>query len=384
MPSRSPELKAILSGEPAYRQAQIERAWFDVSINGYDEITTLPKELREKLKHFPWLTVEVATALTSKMDNTRKFLFRLHDGNLIEMVVMGRVSLRAPKGRGNPLVDNEIASSPTASRNDSDIRYTICVSSQAGCPMRCVFCATGKAGFKRQLSAEEIIDQYRFAERLLAPEGARVANIVMMGQGEPLLNYENVKRALNVLLKNTDLGETKITVSTAGVPAVMEKLLTDEDFPPVRWALSLHSAIEETRKQIMPSHKKDFLEWLVKWATEYHKRFPSRTHFIGFEYIMLSGVNDDEKHLQALIKLCKKIPYFRVNLIPYNKTTDETQPHQEEIDTSGFRVFDRTPPELIEHWHESLMAAGFTSTVRYSQGQDIAAACGQLRNKAAA
>lgn len=363
MSSQTAELKAILAAEPGYRQAQIEKAWFDVNINGYDEITTLPKDLREKLKPFPWLSLEVHTALKSKVDNTRKYLFKLHDGNLIETVVMGRKNLKENPAEGAP------------------DRYTICVSSQAGCPMRCVFCATGKAGFKRQLSAEEIIDQYRFAQRLLATEGNRVANIVMMGQGEPLLNYENVKRALNVLLKNTDLGETKITVSTAGVPSVMEKLLTDTDFPPVRWALSLHSAIEESRRHIMPSHKKGFLEWLVKWATEYHKRFPSRTHFIGFEYIMLSGVNDDEKHLQALIKLCKKIPYFRVNLIPYNKTTDESQPHQE-IEVDGFRTFDRTPPEFIDHWHESLMNAGFTSTVRYSQGQDIAAACGQLRNKA--
>src|SRR3989338_11112525 len=294
MSSQSTEFKAILTAEPSYRQAQIEQAWFDVNISSYDEITTLPKELREKLKHFPWLTVEVAASFSSKMDNTRKFLFKLHDGNLIETVVMGRKNLKEDAVEGGP------------------DRYSICISSQVGCPMKCIFCATGKAGFKRQLSAEEIIDQYRFAQRLLAKEGARVGNIVMMGQGEQLLNYENVKRALRILLKNTELGETKITVSTAGVPAMMEKLLSDVNFPPVRWALSLHSAIEETRQQIMPSHKKGFLEWLVKWAVAYRQRFPSRTHFLGFEYIMLSGVNDDERHLRALIKLCKKIPYFRV------------------------------------------------------------------------
>lgn len=363
MSSNSAQLKVILEGQPAYRRKQIEHAWFDVNVSSYEEITTLPKELRESLKDFPWLNLEVYTALESKMDNTRKYLFKLADGNLIETVVMGRKNLKENAGE------------------DAKDRYTICVSSQAGCPMKCVFCATGKAGFKRHLSAEEIIDQYRFAQRLLAKTGDRVNNIVMMGQGEPLLNYENVKRALNVLLKNTDLGETKITVSTAGVPYAMDLLLKDKDFPPVRWALSLHSAIEESRKQIMPSHKKGFLEWLVTWATEYHEKFPSRTHFIGFEYIMLSGVNDDEKHLQALVALCKKIPYFRINLIPYNKITDETQPHQEEIVVDGFRTFDRTPPELINHWHATLMKAGFTVTVRYSQGQDIAAACGQLRNK---
>jgi 23S rRNA (adenine2503-C2)-methyltransferase len=363
MASQSQQLKAILDLEPSYRRKQIERAWFDVNINSYEEITTLPKELREKLKDFPWLSLETHTTLTGKMDNTRKFLFKLADGNLIETVVMGRKNLKedAPEGASD--------------------RYTICVSSQAGCPMKCMFCATGKAGFKRHLSAEEIIDQYRFAQRLLAKEGARVANIVMMGQGEPLLNYDNVKRALQIILANTDLGETKITVSTAGVPYAMEQLLKDDSFPPVRWALSLHSAIEESRKYIMPSHKKGFLEWLVTWAEEYHKRYPSRTHFIGFEYIMLSGVNDDEKHLQALIALCKKIPYFRINLIPYNRTTDNAQP-TDNIVVDGFRLFDRTPPELIGHWHEELMKAGFTTTIRYSQGQDIAAACGQLRNRA--
>jgi 23S rRNA (adenine2503-C2)-methyltransferase len=240
--------------------------------------------------------------------------------------------------------------------------------------MRCAFCATGKQGFKRNLSAQEIVDQYRYAQKILVGEGARVANIVFMGQGEPLLNYENVKEAIKILLDNTDLGETKITVSTAGVVPAMEKMLTD-DFPPVRWALSLHSAIEESRKEIMPSNAPGFLEFVVKWANAYDKRFPSKSHFIGLEYIMLGNVNDDEKHLQALIALGKRIPHIRINLIPYNNISDEV------VDNKT--VFARTPHERIEHWHEELMKAGFTSTIRYSQGQDIAAACGQLRNKTA-
>jgi 23S rRNA (adenine2503-C2)-methyltransferase len=244
--------------------------------------------------------------------------------------------------------------------------------------MKCAFCATGKQGFKRNLSVQEIVDQYRYAQQLLAPEGARVANIVFMGQGEPLLNYENVKEAIKILLAYTDLGSTKITVSTAGVQAVMEKILTD-DFPPVRWALSLHSAIEESRKLIMPSHKKGFLDFLVRWAEEYHEKFGTRTHFIGLEYIMLHGVNDDEKHLKALIKLARRMPYVRVNLIPYNSITDVDNPPV--VSESQAINFKRTPPEVIEQWHSQLMEAGLTTTVRYSQGQDIAAACGQLRNK---
>ncbi len=394
-------IESILANEPAFRIKQIEKAWFDVSLNSYDEITTLPKELREKLKDIPWLSLEVHTELKSKMDNTRKYLFKLGDGNLIEMVLMGRMSLRAPKGRGNPPdliedVDEEIASSVAAtllSRNDTSAigrdtsgdRYTICISSQAGCPMRCAFCATSKSGFKRNLTAEEIIDQYRFAQRLLAKENNRVNNIVLMGQGEPLVNYENVKKAINTILKNSDIGSTKITLSTVGYVPAMEKMITDTDFPPVRFALSLHSAIEESRKKIIPTHKPGFLEWLVKWGNAYHEKFGNRTHFIGFEYIMLSGVNDDEAHLKALIKLCKRFPIVRVNLIPYNTTNDAGEVDEinklEEQMGSNYRIFTRTPHELIEHWHESLMDAGITSTIRYSQGQDIAAACGQLRNK---
>lgn len=353
MSSPYQQLKEILAAEPKYRQKQIETAWFDLSLESYDQITTLPVGLREKLKPFAWLSVSAHTLLTSKEDNTRKALLKLHDNQYIETVIMGRENLKKDAAE------------------DAADRYTICVSSQAGCPMRCVFCATGKQGFKRNLSVQEIVDQYRYAQKMLAPEGARVANMVMMGQGEPLLNYENVKEALKILLSNTDLGETKITVSTAGVPSVMEKVLVD-DFPPVRWAISLHSAIEESRKEIMPSNKPGFLEFLVNWTNAYAERFPSRSHFIGLEYIMLSTVNDDEEHLQALVKLARRMPHIRINLIPYNNISNDN------VDNKT--IFARTPRELIEHWHETLMNAGFTSTIRYSQGQDIAAACGQLKN----
>lgn len=345
----------ILSSEPAYRRNQIEKAWFDVGINNYGEITTLPVELREKLKNIPWISLEIHTLLTSKLDNTRKILFKLEDGNFIETVIMGRANVKESSVEGDP------------------DRHTICISSQVGCPMRCVFCATGKAGFKRNLSAEEIVDQIRYCQRVLAKENAKIKNIVLMGQGEPLLNYENVKQALNVILKNTDIGETKITLSTAGVASAMEQALNDTTFPKVRWAVSLHSAIEETRKKIMPSHKQGFLDFLVKWANDYNKKIPSRSHFIGFEYLMLSGVNDDDKHLKALIALCKKMPHLRINLIPYNYIGDEP------VDNVNF--FKRTSPELIDKWHHALMDAGFTSTIRYSQGQDIMAACGQLSNQ---
>jgi 23S rRNA (adenine2503-C2)-methyltransferase len=351
-------LKDLLAVEPAYRVKQIHQAWFDTTVQSYEQVTTLPASLREQLKNIPWMSVKTKTLLTSQNDNTRKVLLELFDKQYIELVIMGRKSLKKnEEGEEDDLAPD---------------RYTICISSQAGCPMKCAFCATGKQGFKRNLSVQEIVDQYRYAQQILAPEGARVANIVLMGQGEPLLNYENVKEAIKILLNYTDLGETKITVSTAGVVSVMEKILID-DFPPVRWAISLHSAIEESRKQIMPSNKNGFLEFLVDWANKYDARYPSRTHFIGLEYIMLHGVNDDDKHLEALIKLSHRMPHVRVNLIPYNSISDEAVNNKD--------VFARTPQDHIEYWHEELMRSGLTTTVRYSQGQDIAAACGQLRNK---
>lgn len=353
MESPFKQLNDVLTNEPKFRLKQIEKAWFDVNINSYSEITTLPNNLREKLANIPWISLSVVTELVSKIDNTRKILFKLWDENYIEAVIMGRKNLKDGEEGGKD-------------------RYTICISSQAGCPMRCAFCATGKAGFKRNLTSEEIVEQIRFCHLILVNEGARINNIVLMGQGEPLLNYDNVKKSLKIILDNTDIGPTKITVSTAGVIPVMEQMINDKDFPPVRWAVSLHSALDDSRKHIMPSHKKGFLDFLVKWANDYRLKQPSRTQFIGIEYIMLGGINDDQKHLDALIKLCKKMPHLRINLIPYNSTSKDP------ID--NIQNFDRTPSHEIEKWHKELMKNGFTSTIRYSQGQDIAAACGQLRN----
>jgi len=319
------------------------RAWFDLSVKGYEDISTLPQDLRAKLKNFPWLSVKQKSLQASALDETRKALLELFDGELIETVLMGREN-KADKPR--------------------DWRYTICVSTQVGCPMGCAFCATGACGFKRNLSAEEIIDQYRFWQGQIGPSG-RIDNMVLMGQGEPLLNYDNVKRALQTIIKYTELGQSKITLSTVGVPESMDRLVGDKDFPAVRFALSLHSAIEETRSKIIPSHRPGFLDFLIGWAKEYHRAIPSRVHFIGLEYTLLSGVNDDEKHLRALKKLAAKLGRVRINLIPYNDTS---------------RAFVGSPPEVIKKWHEALMEAGFVCTVRRSQGQDIAAACGQLRS----
>ncbi|HLD34483.1 MAG TPA: 23S rRNA (adenine(2503)-C(2))-methyltransferase RlmN [Patescibacteria group bacterium] len=331
-------LEEILRDQPKYRQKQIEAAWFDPTIKSYAEITTLPQELRDQLADLPWLSGRRKLLQESKIDKTWRALLELSDGELVETVLMGR--------------------------ND---RFTVCISSQVGCAMNCVFCATGQSGFKRNLSAEEIIDQARFWHYFLQEKfNAKISNIVMMGQGEPFLNYDNARAALQVILANTDIGPTKITVSTVGVPAVMERLLEDAYFPPVRLAVSLHSAIDETRKKLIPSHQPDFFVFLENWAKKYHQRFNSRSHFIGFEYIMLAGINDDEKHYKALVKLLSKMGRARINLIPYNP--------------SGQSPFQGTAEEKIKDWHDRLLDTGFICTTRRSQGQDIFAACGQLRN----
>jgi len=340
------DLIEILKDQPKYRRDQILKAWFDVHLDSFEKITTLPKDLRSMLSVEKWLCLEPITVQTSTVDSTQKALFRLSDGLLIESVLMGRINKKVSSER--------------------DFRHTICISTQVGCPMKCVFCATGKLGFKRNLTWREMIDEVRFWQIYLYKnfgDEAKISNIVLMGEGEPLLNYDNVKESLNIILGNLEIGPRQITVSTCGVPEGMDKIVTDIDWPPVRLALSLHSAIEETRKKIMPSHCDGFLDFLVGWSKKFHERFSSRTQFVGLEYTLLAGVNDDDKHLRALKKLASKLGRVRINLIPYNATSGE------------FRGSDET---IINKWHEEIMAAGFTSTVRRSQGQDIAAACGQL------
>ncbi|MBU0545925.1 23S rRNA (adenine(2503)-C(2))-methyltransferase RlmN [Patescibacteria group bacterium] len=376
----SDELKKLLATQPSFRLKQIRTALFDPSINSYAEITTLSKGLREKIKDMPWLVVKLKTIQESKIDDTKKALLELKDGEMIETVLMGREG-----------------------------RYTVCVSSQVGCSMACKFCATGQFGFRRNLTVEEIVDQVRFWMRHAfvchseqseeSPTKAwdpsatpqddgrkKITNIVLMGQGEPFLNYENVKEAITIILDNTEIGPSKITVSTVGIPAMLDKMLEDKNFPAVRLAISLHSALDNERGKIIPSHAKDFISFLVDWAPRYHARFTSRALFLGLEYTMLAGVNDDDKHLKALIKLASKMGRVRINLIPYNCSPDcqsKSSVIPNEVEESlprSLPSFTGSPRETIEAWHGKLLKTGFVCTIRRSQGQDIAAACGQLRN----
>ncbi len=324
----------------------MEEALFSESFGGFSDVTVMPKSMRETLaKELPWLSVRPAHILESKKKDTYKAIVELSDGKRVETVLM-------QNARG---------------------QWTVCVSSQVGCAMACTFCATGTMGFTRNLSSDEIVDQYRFWNIFLREHPKlpqRISNIVFMGMGEPLANYDNVKEVIKTILAHTDIGATRITVSTVGLVPMLKKLLNDPDWPPVRLAVSLHSADNDTRKRMMPSSYDGFLDVLAAWTADYFEKFDSRRRHLTFEYVMLSKVNDTEMHAQALIKFARKVGKVRINLIPYNFTG---------------AVYRDSLPGDFARFQERLETAGVTVTRRRTMGDDIAAACGQLiveKNKA--
>ena len=335
--SRHKQFEALFPSEPAFRWKQIEDALFS-SAKSWNDVTTISKTLRESLTVIPWMSVEAQTVQVSLKGDTHKALLKVDGEKEIETVLM-------------------------KNRREA---WTICVSSQVGCAMRCGFCATGKMGLTRSLIADEIIDQYRFWVQYLQehPEiEGRISNIVFMGMGEPLANYEEVKKTLNLILKYTDIGRTRITVSTVGVLPRLEQILTDTDWPHIRLAVSLHCAIEETRKKIVPTSYDEFLPKLEDWAKRYLQKFGNRRHHLTFEYVMLKGVNDTPAHARALAKFVNHIGNVRVNLIPYNLTGVE---------------FECSTEPAIQEFLEILHTKHLIATTRRTMGEDIAAACGQL------
>jgi adenine C2-methylase RlmN of 23S rRNA A2503 and tRNA A37 len=323
---------------PAYRLKQIEAAIFDPKVKDWQGITTFAKEMRERLqREIPWFSYVDSQVFESQTDVAFKAVLRLEDGKAIETVLM-------QNSRGH---------------------FTACVSTQVGCAMRCSFCSTGKLGLKRSLNSDEIVDQLRFWQQFLEnrPLPKLISNLVYMGMGEPMANYENVRDSLNRILANTSIGPTRITVSTVGVLPQLENLLADEQWPNVRLAISLHSAVNEVRQAIMPSSYDGFHERLLAWVKDYQEKLGNRRHYLTFEYVMLKDTNDAPEDAQALARFCARAGDVRVNLIPYNFTGME-------MTTS--------PDKAINHFQKILEDAGVTVTVRRSQGQDILAACGQL------
>lgn len=317
-------------GEKKYRAKQI-RSWvFQRGVADFEEMTDLSKQLRARLAESARVTKTRETARSTSSDGTMKFLFELEDGHHIESVWI-----------------------------PEEKRATLCVSTQVGCKLGCAFCLTGAGGFIRNLRAAEIVDQLIQA-RKLAP-GEKVTNVVLMGMGEPLDNYENVLRALEVMTEEKEglIGKRKVTLSTAGVVPGILKLA--ENMPKIKLAVSVNAATDEVRNRIMPINKKyplkDLTAALAKWP------LPPGRH-ITFEYVMLEGVNDSGDDARALSDLIGKLP-VTVNLIPYNQCPG--------------LPFRRPSDERVKTFWKTLKGMGRDVTIRESRGQDILAACGQLR-----
>lgn len=337
--TRQDSLHTLFGDVPKWRLTQIEQALFSPLIRSFGEITTLPAAWRESLEQEQvFFSYRATRVFGSQRKDTFKALLSLSDGKQIETVLM-------KNARG---------------------AFTVCVSTQVGCAMACTFCATGKMGFLRNLSSDEIVDQVRHWVYFLAdrPElAARISNVVYMGMGEPLANYEAVKKSLQILLAYTDIGPTHITVSTVGLVPMLNHILDDPEWPAVRLAVSLHSADPKTRKEIMPTSYDNFPDALAEWAERYFTQFDSKRRHLTFEYIMLSGVNDSPAHAEALIRFTRRVGKVRVNLIPYNYTGE---------------VFRKSTATDIDTFQERLERGGVDVTRRRTMGEDIAAACGQL------
>ncbi len=337
--ARTISIPRVLADAPSYRLKQAEDGLFSLTKKSWEEVGVLPKPLRDALTaSVPWMSVKLFHVATSAKGDTHKAILELGDGTKIESVLMANK-------RG---------------------WWTICVSSQVGCAMRCTFCATGKMGLTRNLLADEIVDQYRYWASYVhaRPEMPQlISNIVFMGMGEPLANYIEVRNANNTILAHTEMGPTNITVSTVGVLPRLEQLLNDPEWPPVRVAVSLHSAIAKTRKEIVPTSYDDFLPKLEEWTHKYFEKFDTRSRHLTFEYVMLGGVNDTTEHAKALAAFVQRCGKVKVNLIPYNFTDSE---------------FLRSTDAHIRSFMDALEAGGVIVTQRKTMGDDIAAACGQL------
>lgn len=348
---------------PKYRAKQLHE-WLHVhNASSYDEMSNLPKALRQQLSQaFPLSSTEVAERLVSS-DGSRKYLMKLSDGAAVETVGIPSSTqteeqeITAELQTDNDGQELDDFSQTGASTEHKPGRLTVCFSTQVGCGIGCEFCATGKEGFTRNLSAQEMIDQIAFVQKDF---GQRVSNVVAMGQGEPFLNYEELIKALRRL--NTDegfkIGARHITVSTCGVVEGIRKFTNEpEQFT---LAVSLHSAIQSKRDQLMPGMKKQPLTKLRAVITDY---IAEKNRRVTFEYLMIDGVNDAEEDLLNLINFCNGL-LCHVNLIPMNET-------ESSLKSSSLKT--------IQQWVKELESEHISATIRNSKGSDIAGACGQLK-----
>lgn len=325
--------------QPVFRLTQIRKAIFQDGLSAWQEISSLPKNLRDELNNkFKILSFEVTKILKTQDGQSIKALLSLKDNEQIETVLI------SPK----PGI------------------WSACISSQVGCPLQCQFCATGQKGFVRNLTAEEITDQILFWKQYLKSDNSNLKNIVYMGMGEPFLNWENVKKSLiNLTAKELfGFGSRSISVSTAGIPEGISKLA--KNFPQINLAISLHFADNKKRSEFMPINRKYDLEKLKKALQNY---FLKTNRKIFIEYIMLADINDSFKDAKLLIDYLKSIgdlKLLHVNLIKYNATSGELKPSLK-TKTNNFKNY--------------LLRQGINVTIRKSLGEEIKGACGQLASK---
>ncbi|HEY9679272.1 MAG TPA: 23S rRNA (adenine(2503)-C(2))-methyltransferase RlmN [Drouetiella sp.] len=322
-------------GQPKFRAKQIHTWIYAKGAKSFDEMTDLGAAFREKLKTVAKIELLEIAHLQVSRDGTRKYLFKLPDGKIVESVLM--------------------------SFNDRDT-LSACVSSQVGCAVGCTFCATGYLGFKRNLTAQEIIDQIMSIQR---ESGKRVANIVYMGQGEPLLNTENVIKSIHGMINSVGIGARHITVSTSGIIPGIDRL-RKEDLP-ICLALSLHAPDTKTREEIVPITKTYQLGPLIEAVKDYADSTRRR---VTIEYVMLAGVTDKPEQAKALADMVKDV-HCMINLIPFNPTANN----------AGEILYERPSREAQLRFKQLAERTGKTVTIRLERGTDIDAACGQLHNK---
>ena len=322
-------------GEKAFRAEQIFDWIYQKQESSFEKMTNLPLSLRDVLqKDITASSIDLVKTEDSKDGETIKFLWRLHDGKLVESVLIS-----APG------------------------RKTVCVSSQVGCPARCAFCASGKEGLMRNLSSAEIFEQVYKINQKLAHKGERVSHVVFMGMGEPFENYDAVVEAMDLLCDpyRLNISERRITVSTVGVIEGIKKLARENR--KVNLVLSLHAPNQHIRKKIIPYARKYDIHDIIGAMLEYAS---ATKRDITYEYTLLADINDKEEHATELALLLKGQP-CTVNLIPYNPV-------------EGLHL-KRPEKEQIELFREILQRKGIETTWRYTKGKDIAAACGQLALK---
>ena len=324
-------------GEKRFRATQIIKWIHQMGECDLDQMTNISKDLRERLKDIAEIKLPEVVSCQDSVDGTRKWLIRVDGGSCIEMVYI-----------------------PERERG------TLCVSSQIGCALDCSFCATGKQGFNRDLTAAEIIGQLWIAadsfDQFDPKAKRRVTNVVMMGMGEPLMNFDNVVDAMSIMLEDNAYGLSKrrVTLSTAGVVPALDKL---SDVSDVSLAISLHAPNDELRNQLVPINRKYPLKDFIESARNYIDKMPDNRRKATVEYTLMDQVNDRTEHARELAVLLKDLP-CKINLIPFNPF-----PGTE---------YKRVSNTALNRFRDILAGEGYTVTVRTTRGDDIAAACGQL------